>query len=114
MGRRGGVELIDLSSFPFAPLDHQILRIMVREATRAEDGGTVNWHGLTVGEVMLALGIKSTIENRGAVLKALGILIRENKGHKIRHEPRCAWRYFPSTRVVEHHAFGQVKLEGYV
>lgn len=87
---------------------------MVREATRAENGGTVNWRGITVGDLATRLGIKSTIENRGTIRRALNVLMRDARAYKCKRKQSSICRYFPSTREIEHHAFGQARLEGFL
>ena len=109
--------VMECVTHPFVPLDLQILRILVREATRAENGGIINWQGMTVGEIMRKLGIKSTIENRAGMLKALYVLERGKLAHRIGRSPTSAWRWFPSSRVVVAHGFAetlQQKLEDFL
>lgn len=102
---------------PFVPLDLQILKILIREATRAENGGIINWQGMTVGEILRKLGAKSTIENRSGILKALYVLERGKHAYKLGRSPTSAWRWFPSSMVVTAHGFAetlQQKLEDFL
>ncbi|GAI24941.1 unnamed protein product [marine sediment metagenome] len=105
----------DYKSLPFEPLDSQILRVLIREATRAENGGILKWHGLKEVGFAGLLHVKGTIENNSAIRRALYILERKKKAHRIRHDPRLAWRWFPSTNEVIRNTFHeQVKLERFL
>ncbi|MBA7593085.1 hypothetical protein ES703_00001 [subsurface metagenome] len=105
----------DYKSLPFEPLDYQILRILIREATRAENGGILNWHGLKEVEFAELLHVRRTIENGSAIRRALYTLERGKTAYRIRHNPRLAWRWFPSTNeVIRNTFYEQVKLERFL
>jgi len=89
---------------PFVPLDVQILRILLREATRRDSA--LNWRGMRVKEICRRLGVMSTIWNRFEVLKALHTLERRGMAYHIRG------RWMPSTRVVVYEGFRVGAEEG--
>lgn len=89
-------------------LDRRILNLLIRKAIHAEGNGC-GWFGLSVGQTLRALGMKLTRKNMGEVRSAYSILEREGKAYSMHGSVRVKW--YPSTREIEHHAFGQANLK---
>lgn len=89
-------------------LDRRILDLLIRKAIHAEGNGC-GWFGLSVGQTLHALGMKLTRKNIGEVRSSYRILEREGKAYSMHGSLRVKW--YPSTKEIVHHAFGQANLK---